>query len=1549
MSATVTEISTENPFLFLQPYASGDPYHLHGRENEATSLLALLQWKDMIVVFGKSGVGKTSFINHTLSTRINRVSWLPVRVTRLLDINQSFRQKITWALQAEEIHEIHRDDRVKRGTGNLPVGAEDNGGISVKETVGLVRELNLKWNRPVYLIIDQLEELFLIGSKEEQVVFLKTLRQLIAAKDIQKKIILVLREEHLGFIQEIERILSGVFQDALAINEINETQTEKIFHSLLRDEPANQREFAAHILPFKEKLISSCIHDGKVDVQKLQILLFIVWDKLEPTIFSLETTDVAAAVKEVCEATDPLGDYVNDTVNKKLGENARLLRAPYWFILRNAVSAANTKRPVSVAELYDLMLAALNPKNDTDAPVFQLSIDDVNGWFGRLADRKIMEILPGCPDDRPTHSFYQLKHDSLVAAIDKLDPELVLRFPKKIADAAYYPNPYQGLSQYEQELNENGSRGRRRRRTSRKPNKLYGRAAVIDEYKEFLRKASNNCLVIVGDSGTGKSSLVKGGLLPEMEKAGYQTETKQPGPDLVKFQKEIRDFIYRDENTDEPYSRCLYIDQFEECYTYRKSTVEDKQNFESFLNFLSNEIEQPRSHFKLIVSIRHDYAHDFDRKINQWRSFKKLLRYPNQDEIFDIIVGPAHDSGVDFEPKNLPEIIAADAVNTSYFLPLLSFAMRSLYEREIVERAEEIEKGEQPRLTDKAYDKSGGIVRCLQQKFTETYETLGSDKDLFRQLMPRMIVIKDTIPKAQPLAISRIDFPEPGKVDRAMGVLKKFEGDFFRIRTVVIDGVAEQCFEPLHDSLLVYCDEIRRVISPDPVEGKQRPHQVEVQPKLELALKEWSAADSEEQKIKIAHNLDSELEHLYDFLDNPQVPENWLFSDEMEFLRQSTPYVIDERQLKQKEQDLKIKEAEFLKKQEEMRNRTLKAEMELILAEKHKKEKELTEITLKAELEAQKAKSKRRRLYKWLFVLSSLLFLVAVFGSFYLKEQNHKLERLTNLQEDSIATADSIISMLYTIKQNKDTVASMTQYTQFLKVKDDSNRILIGFLEYAKERLRDSLHILDDTRNRLLKQAASYAMLNRSLIDTIFLLDSMAALNKQLTAENELRYKLGSYYTVAQRTIRSSPALSYRLAQESLKLNADSNNARLILQALEARPGFFESLVVNNVEQHQVSRDGSRILTVESDPDDFGKSLIRVWNTDGAQQGSTGSFPDKFEVADISNDNKMVLLANEGGITLFNSSSGTSRPYIPVGNLQFARFADDDGRFFAITNDKIVVYPASGASPRNISFEIGGAVNNARLSGKELLVVTPNGISQFDVGSNQKVTTKKLAQSFIVQNGTGVLVLEKRWVGNKRDLVLYDSKLRKVWSVKAPEKDFNLVANFASTPDSRYGVIQFNKREYILQTAQRNQQYQQVQTRAPKPEPKGKPDYGNLYFIDLKEGRLYPILTGGGITVNNFMVSATGDSLVEFSAGSIRLYRKMKNGESYTFLNAGTISENSRFQKLSLAGPSHELILSRDVNGQLKLWRYGNAKDLLDRRQLWKFPEKELEKITGVK
>lgn len=1572
MSSSASNI---NPFLFLQPYGLNDHYKLMGREDEAQALLALLKWKEIIVVFGKSGVGKTSFINNTLSARINRVNWLPIRITRLLNINHSLKQGIQYALEEESLDNIHNKD-LSTDTlafSEIPFTGED--------AVQLMKELYIKWNRPIYLIIDQLEELFLVGDKDEQTVFLETLQTLMDTPGVQKKIILVLREEHLGYIQEVERILYGVFQDAMAVRDIKKSDANDIFHNLLTTtnpeiEP-QLTSFAQKISSeeIKNRIIESCSNGDSFNAQKLQILLFLLWENIQADETPEAAGTIELEVEKLCASPDPLKDYLDTTVNTELANGARLKKAPYWFLLHNAISDANTKKPVALSEFERLIWQSLgysengngNFKKQKD---LQITSADIRAWCDNMVDKRILQNFSITADGGITECYFQLRHDTLVDPIKKLYTGLPLRFPKKLSPHKLVQNPYMGLRQYDYDSitnKANTNAGLGRKNIPALP-VLYGRETVINEYVEFLKKGENKYLVVVGDSGTGKSSLVKGGLLPAMQQAGFGTSTLQPGANLEAFTHELQS-LFNKHATGSDSRHCLYIDQFEECYTFREATKEEKDKFERFLQFLTNEIDQRGGNFKLVVSIRHDYAHEFDRNISQWRKYKKLLRYPNQDEIFDIIVGPAYERGIGFQPASLPEIVAADAINTSYFLPLLSFTMETLYKQQVLDVLDKHREYDQLNLTIDGYRKAGEIVKCLQNEFTNVYLQLPEDdKRYFLEIMARMIIIKDTIPKARPLPVASLNFVEPCKADRVQQVLIKFIPRFFREKDIIVDNCVVRCYEPIHDSLLIYCDEIRQIVNKVQEPGAQ----MYLQPKIEAAVKEWKGNRStaydilydnhtaepihaDNKLLEIIHKRHRELEPLFELVmaDGSPSPNNWLFKDEWELVKAGKDYATELQNQEKMLMDQKMNQLRMEITQQKLLQEKVKAEQDLALAEEQKKQKEL-------EVKAAQANATVERRSKWLIALGSLIIILFGLGYGWYNKTSQQVKNnalIMDKQKDSL-------------KQSREEAQQQTKYNASLAIekrktelkndtldaKIEENERLLGALRKNEKQLKNANKELENRKAELSKLLEATNKVNEELIVSNksyqdALEDVKRAEEKVRSITNARVVALADYYK------NSSPALSYQLAGEALKISHDMKAQRIRIN-LASSQQYFESLVINNVIHHAISPDGSRIVTIEPAPNS-GNELMRIWSSDGKQVGETITLNEKVDLTSFSYDSKMILLATDNSIRLYDVQRGIMGSPKPLPDLLYARFAESDNRLLAISGGKLIILDANSTNPEKIkelAFESEAVINSASFNGNNITLVTSRGVRHWDLARRNKSAAKNLAQSFIV-SGTGkVLAFEKPLLGGTRRLVLFNREMKEEWSIKVPDKSYNLITEFVPGYDGRFAIIKFNERENVIQYNLQNQQQQQaLQKKMYSKQPDAKSNYappvaitGSLYSLDLSTGILKRI-ENWSIPNESFILNAQSDALFEFSTGSILKYPMQLNQPKGPTNQLLAISENTRFKQVALAGADKDQVLSLDANNQLKLWRYGKVDDLSNKNLLYTMPQQELENLVSVK
>jgi WD40 repeat protein/energy-coupling factor transporter ATP-binding protein EcfA2 len=121
-------------------------------------------------------------------------------------------------------------------------------------------------------------------------------------------------------------------------------------------------------------------------------------------------------------------------------------------------------------------------------------------------------------------------------------------------------------------------------------NFFFGREKLIEEINECL--ANSNFVLVLGPSGSGKSSVVLAGLIPKLktlEEKGIDVEVFTPGEKpLEKLQEAIKAL---NDKENEAEKRLIVVDQFEEVFTLCTCEDERKQFIQELLEFAAIENE----------------------------------------------------------------------------------------------------------------------------------------------------------------------------------------------------------------------------------------------------------------------------------------------------------------------------------------------------------------------------------------------------------------------------------------------------------------------------------------------------------------------------------------------------------------------------------------------------------------------------------------------------------------------------------------------------------------------------------------------------------------------------------------------------------------------------------------------------------------------------------------------------------------------------------------------------------------------------------------------
>jgi WD40 repeat protein/serine/threonine protein kinase len=350
---------------------------------------------------------------------------------------------------------------------------------------------------------------------------------------------------------------------------------------------------------------------------------------------------------------------------------------------------------------------------------------------------------------------------------------------------------------------------------------FYGRAALTERLLSRLSEKDDGArfLVVVGPSGSGKSSVVRAGLLPALRRgelaqsphpfiadllpgthpleeleAALLRVSINPIPGLLDQLQEDRRGLVRAAKrilpSDPSTELILVVDQFEEIFTLVESDAVRMQ----FIDNLLSAATDPRGRVRVILTLRADF---YDRPLAMprlaelVRSHTEVIIPMSAREMEQAISAPAERVGVRLE-SGLAATIINDVGEQPGSLPLLQYALTELFERR-----------EGLTLTLDGYKQTGGVLGALARRADEIYGGLDSDgQALARQMFMRLVTLgegaEDTRRRALLAELTGIYSPQPptpspsgrrGENDTSNSPLTRGEGSEVRVVTITTVGL----------------------------------------------------------------------------------------------------------------------------------------------------------------------------------------------------------------------------------------------------------------------------------------------------------------------------------------------------------------------------------------------------------------------------------------------------------------------------------------------------------------------------------------------------------------------------------------------------------------------------------------------------------------------------------------------------------------------------------------------------------------------------------------
>ena len=360
-----------SPFKLLDAYTADDLAIFFGRDAEIEQLYSLIHKSDLLLVYGRSGTGKTSLVQCGLAGRFKPTDRFEILVRRQENLNAALAREL---------------ERVAASGGGTPL--ED--GTALPDAVYSIYVDRL---RPIHLIFDQFEELLLLGTKEEQEQFFASLVALLQRK-LRCKVILVMREEFLAMLDPFETTLPGLFTNRCRVERMTRRHQEAVIVGTAAAIPVVLADGSATAGQILDNLGMGA------QLSYLQVYLDKLYRRATehgaggtpppPVVFT------AALVRDTGDLGDVLASFLDEQVKAVQAGLAATPGVPpdaAQRILEEFATIDGTRQPVTPGELKE-RLSALTSIIDACLQAF--------------VARRVL---------RPVDNFYELAHDSLARRI----------------------------------------------------------------------------------------------------------------------------------------------------------------------------------------------------------------------------------------------------------------------------------------------------------------------------------------------------------------------------------------------------------------------------------------------------------------------------------------------------------------------------------------------------------------------------------------------------------------------------------------------------------------------------------------------------------------------------------------------------------------------------------------------------------------------------------------------------------------------------------------------------------------------------------------------------------------------------------------------------------------------------------------------------------------------------------------------------------------------------------------------------------------------------
>jgi energy-coupling factor transporter ATP-binding protein EcfA2 len=386
------------------------------------------------------------------------------------------------------------------------------------------------------------------------------------------------------------------------------------------------------------------------------------------------------------------------------------------------------------------------------------------------------------------------------------------------------------------------------------PKYFYGRTALTDALINKVREG--NFLAVVGASGSGKSSVVRAGLLYQLKRGERLSGSDQwsiyilkPGEHPLQSLAEVflEPGLSRIDRADQLRKAqelinagavglgqlvraiatqrvVLVIDQFEECFTLCQDRVERQQFFDGLLGAAAGSDRK----LCVVLTLRADF---FNKCLEHGELAKQIEAHLvavtplDHEELEQAIVEPAKQVGLEVESDLVTQMLT-DVEDSPGSLPLLQYTLTELWKRRTVNW-----------LTFAAYAQLGGVRGTLERRAEEVYAGLSpQEQEIVRHIFLELTQLGEGTEDTRRRVAKRVLVGPQQPAELVDRVIQQLSAERLIVTTELIEKSQTsdrlEVIDVAHEALIRHWPRLRRWIEENRTALKQKRE-------IEAAAEDW--------------------------------------------------------------------------------------------------------------------------------------------------------------------------------------------------------------------------------------------------------------------------------------------------------------------------------------------------------------------------------------------------------------------------------------------------------------------------------------------------------------------------------------------------------------------------------------------------------------------------------------------------------------------------------------------------------------------------------------